>query len=185
MARQVLDGIENDSGDARLADALVSTLGDYSAKLMPEDQPRFAEQIRVLPEFMDAYQRFDKACADGDAAGVAQQMEEINSLPEKSERAMKFLGLTDAAEALAKAADFADFCVALPSVELNRTYGSGFSGTSPFPLMWATGAFSTPLQRVQLMLEAGARTGLSTRLGETVLHAMTCLDESTEPLWSS
>jgi hypothetical protein len=172
LARQVLDGIENQTEDAPFAVDLVSTLGDYAAHLMPEDRRRFAEQISVFSEFMAACRTFDRACADGDRAGVARQNAEMKRLSEKSKLAMKFRGLTDAAEALVKATDLAEFCAALPSVALDRIYGSGFSGTSPFPLIWAIGARSKPLERVQLMLDAGARTNLKTRLGETVLHAM-------------
>ena len=172
LARQVLNGTENETEDARLAEDLVSTLGDYAAQLMPEDRRRFAEQISVFPEFMTACRRFDRACAEGDRAGVARERAEMKRLSEKSKLAMKFRGLTDAAEALAKASDLAEFCAALPSVALDRTYGSGFSGTSPFPLLWAIGARSKPLERVQLMLDAGARTNLRAGLGETVLHAM-------------
>ena len=171
-ARQILDVIENETEDARLAEDLVSTLGDYAAQLMPEDRGRFAEQISVFPEFLAACRRFDQACAEGDSAGVARQKAEMKRLSEKSKLAMKFRGLTDAAEALAKATDLAEFCAALPSVALDRTYGSGFSGTSPFPLIWAISARSKPLERVQLMLDAGARTNLRAGLGETVLHAM-------------
>ncbi len=172
LARQILDGVESEKEGARLADDLVSTLDEYTADLMPEDRRRFAEQISVFPDFMAACRRFDRACADGDQAGVARQKAEIKRLSERSKRAMKFRGLTDSAETLAKATDFAEFCMALPTIALDRTYGSGFSDTSPFPLIWAISAASKPLQRVQLMLEAGARADLSTRLGETVLHAM-------------
>ena len=172
LARQVIAGIENEKEDARLTEDLVSSLADYTAKLIPEDRQRFAEQISVFPEFMAACRRFDQACAEGDRAEVALQKAEMKRLSDKSKIAMKYRGLTDAAEALAKATDLTEFCAALPSVALDRTYGSGFSGTSPFPLIWAIGARSKPLERVQLMLGAGARTDLKTRLGETVLHAM-------------
>ncbi|SMX43678.1 ankyrin repeat domain-containing protein [Actibacterium lipolyticum] len=172
LAKQVLDGIESKKEDARLADDLVSTLGKHAANLMPEDQRRFAEQISVFPEFMAACRAFDRACADGDRAEAERQKAEMKRLSEKSKRAMKYSGLTDAAEALATATDFAEFCALLPSVPLDKTYGSGFGEVSPFPLVWAISARSRPIERVQLMLDAGARTDLSTRLGETVLHAM-------------
>ncbi len=139
---------------------------------MADDQRRFAEQISVFPKFIAACRAFDRAQANGDQIGIARHMVEMKRLTEESRLVMKYRGLTDAAEALAKATDFGEFCAVLPSIALDRTYGSGFSGTSPFPLIWALSARSRPLERVQLMLEAGARTDLQTRLGDTVLHEM-------------
>lgn len=172
MARLVLDGIGRQEDDTRLANELVSSLGDYADKLIPEDRRRFADQISIFPEFMATYRAFDQACAEGKRDLAAEHMTKIQRLSEESKLAMRYRGLTDAAEALAKATDFADFCAVLPSVAFDRTYGSGFHGTSPFPLIWALSARSRPLERVQLMIEAGARTDLQTRLGDTVLHAM-------------
>ena len=172
MARKVLDGIENEKDDALLADDLVSALGDYADKLMPEDKRRFAEQISIFPKFMAACRAFDRAHANGDQSGMDRHQAEMKRLIQDSKLAMKFRGLTNAAESLAKATDFAEFCAVLPTVALDRTYGSGLSGTSPFPLIWAVSARSRPLERVRLMLDAGARTDLRTRLGDTVLHEM-------------
>ncbi|MCK8485275.1 hypothetical protein MUY21_14620 [Aliiroseovarius sp. S2029] len=172
LAKQILNGIESQLDDADITDELVASLGDYTESLTPEDQKRFAEQISVFPAFMDACRAHDRACEQGNRVAAAQHMAEMKRQTQKSRQAMRYLGLTDAAEALVRARDLAAFCSILPSVSLDRTYGSGFSGTSPFPLIWALSARSRPLERVKLMLDAGARTDLRMRLGDTVLHAM-------------
>jgi hypothetical protein len=172
LAKHILDGIESQRDDAEIADELVSSLGNYTKSLTPEDQKRFAEQIGVFPAFMDACRAHDRACEEGNRVAAAQHMAEMKRQTQKCREAMKYLGLTDAAEALVKARNFAEFCSILPSVPLDRTYGSGVSGTSPFPLIWALSARSRPLERVKLMLDAGARTDLRMRLGDTVLHAI-------------
>jgi hypothetical protein len=172
LAKHVLDGIDSQKDDAVLAKELVSTLGDYADSMLPEDQKRFAEQVGVFRAFMAACRAVDRAHAEGDHDAMAEHGAEIKRLTEKSKQATKYLGLTDAAVALVKARDLGEFCSILPSVPLDRTYGSGLRGMSPFPLIWAISARSWPLERVKLMLEAGARIDLQAGLRETVLHAM-------------
>ncbi len=58
-------------------------------------------------------------------------------------------------------------------MDLSRLYGSGNFKISPFPLIWAAEARDNALERVQAMLNAGARLDLTTRFDRfTVLHGM-------------
>jgi len=171
-AEALLDLAETGLGEARLFAALAAE----AAHLPPDAQPREAARTKVLRQFLAIWRQL------GDAALPAETRADLTldlkRLHQKHKALSALRGVSEAAEALFKATDFAHFCALAPRVDLDRLQGSGLGKHSPFPLIWALSARDRPVERVALLLRLGARTDLRTRGQDTVLHAMAAMNRS-------
>lgn len=163
---------ETDQKDDVLLDTFTTVLDDHGAELPDDMRTRFVQLAKVRNQFMKACRAFDREHTAGNEDAAAAGLIELEQLRLKAKEISDYMQFSMAAETLIKAKGFDEFCALLPLVELDRLHGSGHGKVSPFPLIWALSARKKPLERVQLMLAAGARIDLATRLGETVLHAM-------------
>ncbi|WP_194287130.1 ankyrin repeat domain-containing protein [Tritonibacter aquimaris] len=102
-------------------------------------------------------------------------LSKIAQLQKQLDEAIEFRNTCLAAQELCQANSFEDFCRLLPQVRLDRLQGRAPGKHSCFPLIWAISAREKPLERVQMMVAAGARLDLTDRLGATVLHEMAAM----------
>ncbi len=112
-----------------------------------------------------------QAMRDGRKEDAALSEAECKTIQALIQQLNSYRGFTAAAERLHLAKGFDDFLKTLPDVDLGRLYGSGRGAIAPFPLIWAMQARDKALERVQAMLNAGARLDLVTKFPNfTVLH---------------
>ncbi len=176
LTKGIFDAVDQQNTKDDVALKTLSAVLDKHAADMPRDlRVRFEKLAQIRRDFLRSCKEFDQAHAARDTEAADVQLDRINTLGEQSKEIAAFLQFPFAAEELVKAKGFDAFCAALPNVDLNALYGSGHGKTSPFPLIWAMSARNKPLERVQLMLAAGASVKLRTRRGETVLHAMAAM----------
>jgi len=153
-----------------------AAMGSVGVAVAPHVRDHAAAQAEVLRAMMVAIDETHRARAAGDQARLKQLDSEVKALKRRGKELTFYKSFTEAAEALHRAATFEEFRAGLPAVDLGRLYGAGTRfNASPFPLVWALSARDRPLERVQMMLAAGARLDLATGTGETVLHAFAAM----------
>ena len=157
-----------------LRDAISRIVDECGADLSDDVRARYLDYAETIRAYYDACSRAAAPATGRADTDVVQS--EIRALRDKISEITTFLKFSYPAERLCKAKSFDDFCAVLPCVDLDRLQGSTGGKVSPFPLIWAMSAREKPLERVQLMLAAGARTDLATRLGDTVLHEMAAMN---------
>jgi ankyrin repeat protein len=173
-------GLTDDTPEAArgetLRDALDRIIDECGADLSEDARSRYLDYSETMQAYYDACREAAQAEASDSQDEANARQEKIRSLQARIKEITAFLKFSYPAERLFKAKDFEAFCAALPGVELDRLHGSTVGKLSPFPLIWAISAREKPLERVQLMLAAGARLDLATPLRSTVLHEMAAMN---------
>ncbi len=178
-----LAGLAGRMVNATFDKALEGDLDGFDAEVdaaMAEARPAFQDEDAARQEEMLTLTkralRIDSAARmairEGRKEDTARLEAEFKALQARVKHLTRYRGFTAAAERLHLAKGYGDFTAALPEVDLTRTYGNDLEGRiSPFPLIWAMEAREKALERVQAMLNAGARLDLTTRFkGHNVLH---------------
>lgn len=160
-----LDGFDTEVDNA-MAEALLS--------FNDEDAARQEEMLTFGKQFMRLNAASVKAFHEGSSEESDRLHAESKVLQARVHHLTLYRGFTDAAERLHIAKGFDDFMAILPEVDLTRTYGNSiYNKISPFPLIWAMEARDKALERVQAMLNAGARLDLTATFAKlSVLHWM-------------
>ncbi len=137
------------------------------------DAARRDEMLALTKRAMRILSEVRQAMKEGRREDVARLDAELSAGKRRVSELTAYQGFTAAAERLHRARGIDDFMATLPEVDLSRLYGSGNFRISPFPLIWAVEARDKALERVQAMLNAGARLDLTTKFERfTVLHWM-------------
>jgi ankyrin repeat protein len=160
------------AGDLEGFDADVdAAMAEARPAFQDEDAARRDEMLALTKRAMRIFSEIRRAMKEGRHEDVAHLDAELSAGKRRVSELTAYQGFTAAAERLHRAKGFDDFMAALPQVDLSRLYGSGNFKISPFPLIWAVEARDKALERVQALLNAGARLDLTTQFERlTVLH---------------